>query len=547
MANYKPKGKSKKFREDEDRDQTYKGKRSKGRSNSSRDNSRSHTSSDDEFLNGRAHSNDPSWWNRAGQISKDSASFAFQGANGAQLRGFELGRDYFTAPGIMVLDYVPTLGTISSSTHPVNLAARILYDRVNSKNSRTPSYDPSDLMVYIIALANAWAVHGWVRRVVGTYNTFDPQNRYWPRSIRSAMGCAPDTSDTLIVAWRQVANWMATRLNIFNVPKDIPYFMREIFMNNAVYMDMMSSKASYFMFNPRAFFTLVDKDEEDPSRVGGLKYAEFPSNVSGGITPDIIWKYFEQLVQPLFNDSIIPVMSADIEKSYGIENCFRLPSIDDTEMTIPVYNPEVLMQINNARFYPYQELGSLISQYAVRQNMATNTLMCGLLVRSKGSTMSNFYAQHPQLALPINFPVDNPGVDATIEATRLMWAVDPDSKHEGNYTNAIGTASTELLVDSYIVTFDVDDHDNWVEHTIEHPHEVIFSMASPVTVEQMDKVRSYLQFGWAPLLFAYTKPSDTSNITKSYVWSDVYNYSSLVYNDLKVLNESCLISIFGAV
>lgn len=502
----------------------------------------------DDFINGSAGSNDPAWWNRTGQIAKDSASFAFQGANGAQLRGFEAGRPYFTAPGVMVLDYVPTLGTVRGATHPVNVAARLLYDKVNSKNSRTPSYDPSDLEVYIIALANAWSLHSWARRVVGTYNTFDPENRYWPKAIRSAMGCAPDQSDQLIVAWRQVANWMATRLNIFNVPADIPYFQRAIFMNNAIYSDMASSKASYFMFNPRALFRLVDKDATDPTLVGGLVYEEFPSNEPDGITPEILWNYFEKLTAPLFNDSIIPVMSADIEKAFGIGGCFRLPNIDDSEMTVPVYNPEMLMQINNARFYPYQSVDAMLAQYAVRQDMNSNTLNAELLVNyGSGDYVGGFLASHYDLALPINFPIDNPSVDTTIEATRLMWAVDPGSK-TGSKAQVIGTTSTEILVDSYIFTYDVDETTHeWVLHTIEHPQQLVLSQDTGITTVQLNQVRAYLQFGWAPIYQVYVKSTMAGAISKTYLWSDIYNYSTLVYNDLKVLNDACYLSIMGVV
>lgn len=540
MANNKTKknSKSKKFKSNR-----YKGEDSNGR----RDRESSKTSGGkDDFINGSAGSNDPAWWNRTGQIANDSASFAFQGANGAQLRGFEAGRPYFTAPGIMVLDYVPTLGTVRGATHPVNVAARLLYDKVNSKNSRTPSYDPSDLEVYIIALANAWSLHSWTRRVVGTYNTFDPENRYWPKAIRAAMGCAPDQSDQLIVAWRQVANWMATRLNIFNVPADIPYFQRAIFMNNAVYSDMPSSKASYFMFNPRALLRLVDKDATDPTRVGGLVYEEFPSNTPGGITPDVLWNYFEKLTAPLFNDSIIPTMSSDIEKAFGIGGCFRLPNIDDREMTVPVYNPEMLMQINNARFYPYESVDGLISNYAVRQNMESNTLMAELLVEWNTNDMGEFYARNPELALPINFPVDNPGVDATIEATRLMWAIDPASK-TGSTALVIGTTSTEMLVDSYIFTYDTDTNGDWVLHTIEHPQHLIYIAGSNLGTGLINKVRAYSQFGWAPIYQFYVKHGTGTTPQESYLWSDIYNYSTLVYNDLKVLNDACYLSIMGAV
>lgn len=532
--------KSKKFKSNR-----YKGQDANDRRD--RENSSSGSRKDD-FINGSAGSNDPAWWNRTGQIAKDSASFAFQGANGAQLRGFEAGRPYFTAPGVMVLDYVPTLGTVRGATHPVNVAARLLYDKVNSKNSRTPSYDPSDLEVYIIALANAWSLHSWTRRVVGTYNTFDPENRYWPKALRSAMGCAPDLSDQLIVAWRQVANWMATRLNIFNVPADIPYFQRAIFMNNAVYSDMASSKASYFMFNPRALFRLVDRDTTDPTRVGGLVYEEFPSNVPGGITPEILWNYFEKLTAPLFNDSIIPTISADIEKAFGIGGCFRLPNIDDSEMTVPVYNPEMLMQINNARFYPYKSVDMLLANYAVRQNMESNTLNAELLVDyAANDDMGTFYARYPELALPINFPIDNPSVDATIEATRLMWAIDPGSK-TGSKAHVIGTTSTEILVDSYIFTYDTDENNNdWTLHTIEHPQELIFTDGVGISTSQLNQVRAYLQFGWAPIFQAYIKNGTSAVLTKSYLWSDIYNYSTLVFNDLKVLNDACYLSIMGVV
>lgn len=526
----KPHGRGNKFSNDErDRATTESGRRG---------------NRENEFINGTAGSNDPSWWNRGGQLSKDSASFSFAQATGAPTRGFELGKQHFTAAGVMVLDYVPTFGTIRSSADPVNIAARLLYDTVNSKNSRTPTYDPSDLLVYTTAIANAWACHAWVRRVVGTYNTFDPNNRYWSKAVRMAMGCAPDSSDQLLVRWREVANWMAVRLNVFNVPAGIPYYQREIFMNNAIYMDDANRKASYFLFNPRALFKLVDNDPEHPARIGGLSYSKFPSETPGGITPDIIWSYFEDLVAPLFNDSVVPTISSDVEKAFGLANCFRLPMIDDSEVTIPVYNREVLMQINNARFYPSGDVDMLLSQYAVRQDPESNTLRANLMFFGS-DPFAHAYITQKGLGIPVNFPMDSPSVDDTLEATRLMWALDPTS-NKGH----ILTCSTEILVGSIIFKYEDVVRDGgtvWEVSTLTNPHELMSTVSSPVDTETIEKLRSYEQFGWAPILQWYFKPEATADASRSYCMSDVYNYSTIVAEDLKVLNDSAWLSILGAV
>lgn len=495
--------------------------------------SRKKTSTKGDFRNdgpiGPTHSNDPGWWNKTGQFAKDATTISFSNAIGAKLQGFEIGVDWYTPAGIMRLDYLPTLGSINSNSDAVNVAARAMYDIINAKNSRNPSYDPSDLMMYVLAVANAWSLHAWLKRAIGLMLTYSSVNRFIPDALLQSMGLAPVSAQNDITKWRNVANQLAIKLNMLAVPNGIDYFKRIIFMNSGLYVDDPSAKASLMYFNPRAFLMLHDPD--DTHDASYMRYIMMPSP-TGGLTPSDIESVIHGMIDPLFNNSDIVTMSSDIIKAYGMENLFRLPEITENDVTVPEFNLEILMQINNARVLPMG--AELINKYTITQDMKYNGLRAA--VSTMTSSATKFLVNFAGKPIPLNMPMDNPSSDDVMEATRLVYAVDAQGR--------VITSSTEFLTNVHIITFTMNADDAWVYTDTE---------VSPYLTTQtyndafINKVSMYEKFHCAPLLYAIRLSNTTeSNVLHNRCLSDLQNYSVISSSDLDIMNQAALLSIFSA-
>lgn len=268
--------------------------------------------------------NSPDFWMGLGQYSQDVSRISTFQPIGSKVPSPLSKKTFWTPAGIARFDYLPFFGTVDSPVDAINIAAKKLYDEINSKNSRNPSYDPSDLMIYVIAVANAWAIHSFVKRIVGMYNTFIPINKYWWTTVASSMSISEISTQEDIIKWRNLCNRMAIKLNNLIVPDNIPYFKRAYMMTEFIYADAPTSKASLFYFLPAALM----RYNYDSEQVGRLINEVTPwadNTIFNRVTPEMVEDYFNRMTSDLFNDSDINTMSADIMKAYGLEHCFRCP------------------------------------------------------------------------------------------------------------------------------------------------------------------------------------------------------------------------------
>lgn len=488
----------------------------------------------------RACENDPAWWNKTGQLAKDTSTFSTNAAIGSKQIGFEAGVPYYTPAGLMRMDYIPFFGSINDVTHPINMAARQMYDFINSKNSRNASYDPSDLMVYVIAIASAWSLHAWIKRLIGIYNVFSALNHYWPDEIMRFMNVKRISTHDDIVTWRNVANRMALKLNMFAVPDGIDYFKRAMHMNMWVYKDDPTEKAALMFFNPKAFFKYNWTESATDAQ---LTLEPFGLDQTDGITPEYVENYFTNLLNGIINNTDISTISSDIIKAYGLDRCFTLPALTENEVTAPAYVPEMLMQINNARVLqvPY----TFWSSYNISQNPSKNCLIAGF---SSNPTVADWgvagiWKAVKDKPIPINFPMDNPTSDAFIEATRLMFACDPSATAADS---EITTCSTEVIVDVHYCKYRMQDN-NWTTVDVAGTNLIKFQGTDVGYYQNMAGIiGDYAKFACAPMQYVVTQGTG-GYINPSFMkcMSDIQNLSTLSYNDLYAMNESCILSVFS--
>jgi hypothetical protein len=498
------------------------------------------------------YSNDPRWYDKCGILTKDATNISTLNPTGIPLDCGIVGK--YTPTGIMRLDYIPHFGDINDRTHPLNVVARQLYDYVNARNSRSSSYDPTDLMFYCIGVANAWSIHSWILRVVGMFNTFSRSNYYWWDPVMETMGVAPITSTNSINAWASLANYIALTLNTLAVPKNISYFQRVQMLPASVYIDSKSDKGSLYYFNPRQLLKYT-YDAEGKSKLTGVNapWSVAQAGQTRSCTPDTIRTWFDTFVENLINDSDITFMKADIRKAFGDENTFMLPQISDTFQHAFVYDDYVNIQVHNATVHNYLFSGSKFFFYELSQNMENNSIISNSTsqwVRDNASSLVNlpsfvWYSSPFGDDHLFDFPTDEVTNDMWSEATKLHA-----------YWNGGLQATTEVLVADYYwsVVVNADNStslsristctliglnpENWASQTADTLKANLKSVAT--------KLDNISKFAYAPLYYLVFTGTAYNPPDKVYVVDDLTNYTTVSSTTLDKIRIPAQLSLFTA-
>lgn len=534
-------------RSNDKKDDFKKEKRSKAAHSSNR---RNRTDSEMVDRPKPATTNDPDFWMGLGQYSMDVSRISTMQPIGSKLPSPVMLHDYWTPAGVMRIDYIPYFGEVSSPVDALNVAAKKLYDEINSKNSRNPSYDPSDLMIYVIAVANAWALHSFVKRIVGMYNTFIPLNKYWWQQVMLSMGIAPISTNEDIIKWRNLLNRMAIKLNNLIVPSNIPYFKRAYMMSEFVYADAPLAKASLFYYSPAALMQYT-YDEDD--QTGKLVNRTTPwfSN-AGKVTPAQVEDYFNALTSSLFNDSDINTMSADIMKAYGLENCFHLPLVDESYSILPFYDELMSMELHNGRIC-YAMYDQVLNDhaYTIKQDMMSNSLAADgrvIINKSYGDAPILYGNATGKTAIPLDFWKDNPIEKEVMEATRLCYnsssylnhSTDPDDP--GDYDTVVVSGCCELLIMDTIYEFEWKA-DKWsFEQESGCTYIVCFSNKM---VSSLDKISKISKFSCAPISYVMQSFEGQTMIPNAHeIICDTTNFTVIDSVTLQNMHDAATLSIF---
>lgn len=498
------------------------------------------------------YSNDPRWYDKCGILTKDATNISTLNPTGIPLDCGIVGK--YTPTGIMRLDYIPHFGDINDRTHPLNVVARQLYDYVNARNSRSSSYDPTDLMFYCIGVANAWSIHSWILRVVGMFNTFSRSNYYWWDPVMETMGIAPISNTNSINAWASLANYIALTLNTLAVPKNIAYFQRVQMLPSSVYIDSKSDKGSLYYFNPRQILKYT-YDAEGKSKLTAVSapWGGAQASQNRSVTPDTIRTWFDTFVENLINDSDITFMKADIRKAFGDENTFMLPQISETFQHAFVYDDYVNLQVHNATVHNYLFTGSKFFFYELSQNMENNSIISNSTsqwVRDNAASLSSlpsfiWYSSPFGDNHLFDFPTDEVTNDMWSEATKLHA-----------YWNAGLQSTTEVLVGDYYWSVVVNDDDstsltrvanctiigfnpqNWAGLTADGLATNLKGVAL-----RLDNIS---KFAYAPLYYLAFTGTAYNPPDKVYVVDDLTNYTTVSSTTLDKIRIPAQLSLFTA-
>lgn len=284
--------------------------------------------------------NDWRWYAQNPQLLADYASLPF---------GDPVGNEFITnlgtlssvsVPGVMVLNFYPTIGYAAGETAPINVAMRRLYSFVRHANSGASNYDAPDLMLYMVCVDSAIMFHSWMKRAYGVMLDYTPFNRYYPRTLIHAMGIDFEDLEKHLNDFRGYINQYAVKLSQLWVPNTMSYTARHAWMCDGIYTDGMSPKAQTYLYNPQGFykFTLTD----------GVGSATMVDRNSTPMKFADIYSLGDSLLNPMLSNEDFGIMGGDILKAFGESGIIKILGITEDYKILPVYSEEVLSQIENA-------------------------------------------------------------------------------------------------------------------------------------------------------------------------------------------------------
>ena len=304
--------------------------------------------------------NDPNWYALNPQLLKDAASFPYAWPLGNKLDVGSFGPklNAGSLPGIMVMNWVPTIGYSSDGTSPVNVASINTYTKVRHDNSGHANYDHADYMMYLLAMDSVYAFHSWMRRVYGCMLTYSNTNRYYPRALVKAMGVDFDNLQGNLADFRQYINTYAVKASALAVPAKMSFMTKHYWMSEGIYFDSNQDKPQTYLFNPVGFYQFQLSSGDTPHGTLELKnmFTQSSDDSAGVGCRSKAWTladfiaYGDSLLAPIISDEDFGIMSGDTLKSFGIGGCYTLPITEETYTVVPSYSSEVLDQIQNATF-----------------------------------------------------------------------------------------------------------------------------------------------------------------------------------------------------
>lgn len=483
----------------------------------------------------RTAMNDVSWYSKYPELLVAAASVPYPYRPGMKI---VIGKDNVTetikpieyeVPGVLSLDWAPSCGWSEDVTSPASIACKELYAKVRKSFSGSLDADPPDFLIYLMALDSIFSYIGALKRVYRVLNAYTPNNYALPVELAAHLGINP--SDVAIfqsdrMHMYEVINTLIHMSEKFVCPAVMDIFNRHYWMNDNVYCDANSPAAQLYVFNQVYYYCYALQNTPDGVPAGGLE-ALSVSGVWNSV--DAMFDFGKNLIDSLAASDDAYTISGYLMRAFEGEPSFRVSLLEYDERLELSYEPEVLMQIENAT--AIWEGNSQNLSLNVSQNPKTNSIISRPMVTYASTTAWIVNKATPDtFAVLLNVHNDNPTVADTVIASRLKTAMVGASSAE---TFKI-VAGTEIVVAIYLT--DKLEFD-WLR-VLPHISYNEIDMAQVFALEAFD---------WHPIAWTqYVGGSgDTAHIVRSFCW-DIANLTTVTLAQLENINRVCVYSEFNA-
>lgn len=497
--------------------------------------------------------NDFSWYNHNPQLTQAVAQIPFPYRPGMSLQVAKKAFDTsatpmsLSIPGIMALSWAPTIGSTSTPTDPASIAAKEIFAKVREAFSGSIDADAPDFVIYLMALDSVFSYIGSLKRVYRILNAYSPLNFNTPDLLLQSLGIS--SSDIVYLKqhrmeFYQIINELVGMTTKFRCPAVFDLFNRHYWLNDNVYTDDPSANSQFYVFVQRWYYqyALQNIPGSDPvKQAGGLSVVKSPwysTPSTGQSILDVVFTFGRDLIDALASSDDAYIISGYLMRAFQGAAMFAVDTLNIDEQFTPVYEPEVLTQIENS-----MTIGKFNESYAVppvAQDPATNALVCNLQIQLPKT--DGLYEIQPTLSLRS----DLPSVSDVVIASRLQANVYPISQGVSPVTtNTWGlVVATEIPLFWELWYLDYQS----VVHTITLDQKQQFSStAQGSTYSQYMVAMSYVsQFDWHPKFYCSIDVGPGVPGKSINLFCDVHNVTVFSRHQLENIHRICLYSEFNS-
>lgn len=475
--------------------------------------------------------NDVSWYSRNPSLLVAAASIPYPNRPGMTIRDVATTNVYSTPgklltttiPGILTLDWFPTLGSSLSSLDPASVAGKEFYGRVRAAYSGQLDADAPDYIVYVAALDSIFAYIGWLKRVYRAISTYSIENFMVPDALLQAMGFSTNEIQQLrgdkTRLWQYI-NELILKSRKFKCPAVMDLFNRHYWMSDNVYADAPSPKAQLYVFNMAGVFKAAQVAEASTGdMVWGLQTTVLPTytTITGNIV-DALYDFGQSLIAALDEWDDAYTISGYLMRAFESVPSFSVAELQQGEIITPQFVPEVLTQIENSRTlyaptrYTDANLVSLASQLVVTQRVSDNAVISKLeatiafTATGDSVTPDLYYKELCDIRPMLSSRNDSPTVADTVIASRLHSYTKAAPTTTANSYKLEITCGTEIPIRWRLVT---SDDDGVISSDVVRPWITVDSASSiggsgntRFTSAGIVAALSMEQFDWHPFLVA---------------------------------------------
>lgn len=477
----------------------------------------------------QAGNNDPKWYFKDQRLLSDVASYSFSHPLGNPIKVDEVSLRSafdFGVPGVMGIEIGITPGVSRDAQSPINLAAVDMYSFVRYKNSGASNYDPTDLMMYVIACDSLYTCWNWMRRIYGYASTYSQVNKYKPKGYALLDNVNLQDIYSNLADFRAYLNMAANRISSFACPAVFTYTLRHSWLFSNIFTDADTIKAQEYMYVPSYFY----KFEETASAQGTSLTAVPIHDVTTPFTFQSLKTLLDGMILAMSYSEDAGIMSGDIIKAYG-SSLFTLSSIDADYVVSAGYSKEVLSQIENIVFTP--KGSTTLSTFNITQDVNRNIIVFHPTLVGTGATS-------PDNTHYLNFHWDNPTPEDVIVATRLNCVSTLNA--DGSLT--LESCGSEVAFNVQVVGLQKTGSGYDIAINTNYNVAVLDDLTWETVQAFLNYIWTYIAFDWAPPI---ELPVVTTNqgLMHSNPLRDYDNFTYLSLDNYIAMNELALLSEFN--
>lgn len=496
--------------------------------------------------------NDFGWYNRNPELLRSAATLPF---------GTIVGGSDWEVPGIMGIYWNPNFG---SGTHPIalNQASDSVYSFIVHANSRDYTQTAPDYMVISIAGMQVFSILASVIRAYRTVRLYREDNLYYPDALLRIQGFDPvDMRANLGQIWFDINDFINQVQQIW-LPKAFPLTERWFWLNSNVYLDAPGSKAQMYAFVQNRYFEFTEKWATTGSALGVV---EDPVNTGSSFSPaskQYPWSTWKKVIQHMIDQIIASEdrgqMYGNILNAYGRDNLYGLAPIGPDEVLEPVYNAEVLLQIENLTVVPTTAAPMALVQIEEDLYPAFGEFRTTKIKPGPSSSVLNFH--FPEQPDPAVIVESTRLTALKLKATSETLVIVPDTLYPDDTTpwtpkfeaGTSGQAPKPIYLPEAAGT-EIVTAVRLARPSDTQPGQrfAISSVNINATSIDLPETINLMAFDWHPFIYSTSQvdnnPASEGSVAASLhrAYGDFDNFTTLSSTELQKIHTACEFSLWG--